>query len=298
MSSSGRPIPPPPGPPRANSGRPIPPPSRSPGAGGWAPSRRQVPGTGARPGMGGSRPGGGAPGRGGPGGGGGFGGRPGGGGGFGGRPGGGPPPPGLRGGPGGRGRPPQRRPRRRRRNLEELEPTQLTTYTPSNAPFPMSRSSWSAARRPRELGPKLNRSAGDVIRFLFLQGEVVTAAQSLSDDMIELFAAEIGAQIRLVDRGRGAGGRAPGEVLRGRRGRARGGPASAPAGGDGHGPRRPRQDAPPRPHPPRQRGVRGSRRDHPAHRRLPDRSRAATGSRSSTPPATRPSPPCGPVAPR
>ena len=36
---------------------------------------------------------------------------------------------------------------------------------------------------------------------MFLQGEVVTAAQSLSDDMIELFAAEIGAQIRLVDRG-------------------------------------------------------------------------------------------------
>jgi translation initiation factor IF-2 len=54
---------------------------------------------------------------------------------------------------------------------------------------------------PRELGPKLNRSAGDVIRFLLLQGEMVTAAQSLSDDMIELFAAEIGAQIRLVDRG-------------------------------------------------------------------------------------------------
>ena len=51
------------------------------------------------------------------------------------------------------------------------------------------------------MGPKLNRSAGDVIRFLFLQGEVVTATQSLSDDMIELFAAEIGAQIRLVDPG-------------------------------------------------------------------------------------------------
>ena len=47
----------------------------------------------------------------------------------------------------------------------------------------------------------MNRSAGDVIRFLFLQGEVVTATQSLSDDMIELFAAEIGAQIRLVDPG-------------------------------------------------------------------------------------------------
>jgi len=151
--------------------------------------------------MGGSRPGGGAPGRGGPGGGGGFGGRPGGGGGFGGRPGGGPPPPGLRGGPGGRGRPPQRRPRRRRRNLEELEPTQLTTYTPSNAPIPDVEVIVERGSTPRELGPKLNRSAGDVIRFLFLQGEVVTAAQSLSDDMIELFAAELGAQIRLVDRG-------------------------------------------------------------------------------------------------
>ena len=151
--------------------------------------------------MGGTRPSGGPPGRGGPGGGGGFGGRPGGGGGFAGRPGGGPPPPGLRGGPGGRGRPPQRRPRRRRRNLEELEPTQLTTYAPSNAPVPDFEVIVERGSTPRELGPKLNRSAGDVIRFLFLQGEVVTAAQSLSDDMIELFAAEIGAQIRLVDRG-------------------------------------------------------------------------------------------------
>jgi translation initiation factor IF-2 len=40
-----------------------------------------------------------------------------------------------------------------------------------------------------------------VSRFLLLQGEVVTATQSLSDDMIELFAAEIGARIRLVDPG-------------------------------------------------------------------------------------------------
>ena len=33
------------------------------------------------------------------------------------------------------------------------------------------------------------------------QGEMVTATQSLSDDMIELFAVEIGAEIRLVDLG-------------------------------------------------------------------------------------------------
>jgi translation initiation factor IF-2 len=53
----------------------------------------------------------------------------------------------------------------------------------------------------RDLGPKLNRSAGDIVRFLMLQGEMVMATQSLSDDMIELFAAEIGAEVRLVDPG-------------------------------------------------------------------------------------------------
>jgi len=47
----------------------------------------------------------------------------------------------------------------------------------------------------------VNRSAGDVVRFLLLQGEMVTATQSLTDDMIELFAAELGADIRLVDPG-------------------------------------------------------------------------------------------------
>jgi translation initiation factor IF-2 len=72
---------------------------------------------------------------------------------------------------------------------------------PSNAPIPDFEVIVERGSTPRELGPKLNRSAGDVIRFLLLQGEMVTAAQSLSDDMIELFAAELGAQIRLVDRG-------------------------------------------------------------------------------------------------
>jgi translation initiation factor IF-2 len=53
----------------------------------------------------------------------------------------------------------------------------------------------------RDLGPKLNRSAGDIVRFLMLQGEMIMATQSLTDDMIELFAAEIGAAVRLVDPG-------------------------------------------------------------------------------------------------
>ncbi len=53
----------------------------------------------------------------------------------------------------------------------------------------------------QELGPKLNRSGADVVRFLFEQGEMVTATQSLTNDMVELFAAELGAQVRLVDPG-------------------------------------------------------------------------------------------------
>ena len=208
-SPSGRPVPPPPGPrpPLGPSGRPIPPP---PGMGGrkasTAPSGPRPggaypPRTGGRP-SGAGRPSGGP---GGPSSSGGFGGRPSGGG-FGGRSGGGAPtgapPAGGRGGGGLAGRrPPQRRARRRRRNLEELEPTQLTTYQPSTAPVPEGEVIIERGSTARDLGPKLNRSAGDIVRFLLLQGEMVMATQSLTDDMIELFAAEIGADVRLVDPG-------------------------------------------------------------------------------------------------
>jgi translation initiation factor IF-2 len=85
--------------------------------------------------------------------------------------------------------------------LEELEPTLMTTYMPSTAPVPDGEIIVERGSTARDLGPKLNRSAGDVIRFLLLQGEMVTATQSLSDDMIELFAAELGAAVRLVDPG-------------------------------------------------------------------------------------------------
>ncbi len=201
LGPSGKPIPPPPGGPlRSSSGRPIPPP---PGLGGRGPGSTPRPGPfggAARP-VGGSRPSGaGAPrgGFGGPRTGGFGGGRPGA---VGGRPTGAPPLGAGRGGPAQRGRPPHRRAKRRRPVQEELEPIQVATYTPSNAPVPDHEVIVERGSTPQELGPKLNRSAGDVIRFLFLQGEAVTAAQSLSDDMIELFAAEIGARIKLVDSG-------------------------------------------------------------------------------------------------
>jgi len=75
------------------------------------------------------------------------------------------------------------------------------SYTPASAPVPDGVSVVERASTPQDLGPKLNRTAADVVRFLMQQGEMVTATQSLSDDMIELFAAEIGAEIRLVDPG-------------------------------------------------------------------------------------------------
>ena len=77
----------------------------------------------------------------------------------------------------------------------------MTAYQPSNAPIPEGEVIVERGSTAQDLGPKLNRSAGDVVRFLFQQGEMVTATMSLSDDMIELFAAEIGATIRLVDPG-------------------------------------------------------------------------------------------------
>ena len=224
----GRPIPPPPGPMSA-SGRPIPPPpgqriapgSRPAGPSGFRPGPGARPGPGSRPGPGtrpgpgarpgpGGRPGGpGGPRPGGPGGARpGFGGpRPGGAGAPGaGAPGGGPRPGGgPGGGPGGPRNGQRRAPRkksraRRRREFDELQP-QFTQYSNSNAPVPegtiIIERGWSA----QEFAPKLNRTAADVVRYMLEHGEMITATMSLSDDQMELFALEVGAEILLVDPG-------------------------------------------------------------------------------------------------
>ncbi len=77
----------------------------------------------------------------------------------------------------------------------------MPTYTSANAPVPEGTVVIERGSSAKDLGPKLNRSAADVVRFLLQQGEMVTANQTLSDDMIELFSAEVGAEIRLVDPG-------------------------------------------------------------------------------------------------
>jgi translation initiation factor IF-2 len=77
----------------------------------------------------------------------------------------------------------------------------IPTYTPQDAAVPEGVVVVERGSSPQVLGPKLNRTAADVVRFLLTNGEMVTATQSLSDDMIELFAAEIGAEVSLVDPG-------------------------------------------------------------------------------------------------
>ena len=227
VGPSGRQIPPPPG------GRRIPPPPGASGPSGPSGARPGLrpgpggarPGPGLRPGPGGARPGGpsrgpagaGAPtgarpggpsrGPGGPGGPGGA--RPGGPGRGPGGAGAGPGGPGRGpGGPGGSGprpsgqrRAPRKKSRARRRaEFEDLQPS-ATSYTASNAPVPQGTILIERGESAHEFAPKLNRAAADVVRFLLEHGEMVTATMTLSDDQMELFALEVGAEILLVDPG-------------------------------------------------------------------------------------------------
>jgi translation initiation factor IF-2 len=53
----------------------------------------------------------------------------------------------------------------------------------------------------QEYGPKLNRTAADVVKFLLNHGEMVAATMALSDDQMEIYALELGADVLLVDPG-------------------------------------------------------------------------------------------------
>ena len=183
-STSGKPIPPPPGRPMSSSGKPIPPPPGQAQAPGSRPAGSRSGGYSARPG-GGPRPGG-------------FGGpRPGGG--PGGPPG-GPRPGGGPGRPSGQRRPPRRSRRRRRRDQDELQPQHLT-LTDRSAPVPEGTIVVERGVSAQEFAPKLNRTAADVVKFLLNNGEMITATQALSDDHMELFALDVGADVLLVDPG-------------------------------------------------------------------------------------------------
>ena len=201
VSPSGKKIPPPPGSPKSISGKPIPPPpgaakskpKSKPDGGGPAPGRRSSPpptsdtkrpssrGEAHKPSGTGPRqddprssapPSAGKPGE-------------------------------QKRGPGSGARRRPKKKGRKRRTTEELQPMDAPplALTPEDVAVPEGVVLLERQSTAQEIAPKLNRTSADVIRFLMEQGEMVTATQTLSDDMIELFAAEIGAEISLIDQG-------------------------------------------------------------------------------------------------
>jgi translation initiation factor IF-2 len=82
--------------------------------------------------------------------------------------------------------------------MDELQPQLSTNYTSSDAPVPEGTVIIERGVSAQEFAPKLNRTAADVVRYLLEHGEMVTATMSLSDDQMELFALEVGAEILLV----------------------------------------------------------------------------------------------------
>ncbi len=74
-------------------------------------------------------------------------------------------------------------------------------YTATDAPVPEGTIVVERGVSSQEFAPKLNRTSADVVRFLLGNGEMVTATMTLSDEQMELFALEVGADLLLVDAG-------------------------------------------------------------------------------------------------
>ena len=77
----------------------------------------------------------------------------------------------------------------------------VPSYSSEDAPVPTGTVVIERSITPLDLGPKFNRTAADVVRFMMQQGEMVTATQSLTDELITAFAVDLGAEVKLVDPG-------------------------------------------------------------------------------------------------
>jgi translation initiation factor IF-2 len=82
-----------------------------------------------------------------------------------------------------------------------MQPSYNSNYTATNAPVPEGTIIIERGVSAQEFAPKLNRTAADVIRFLLQNGEMVTATMTLTDEQMELFALEVGAEVLLVEPG-------------------------------------------------------------------------------------------------
>jgi translation initiation factor IF-2 len=81
-----------------------------------------------------------------------------------------------------------------------LEPASQR-LTPQDAPVPEGEIVVARGSTIQEFAPKLNRTPADLVRILFEAGEMVTATASLADEMIELIAESLGAQVLIVEPG-------------------------------------------------------------------------------------------------
>jgi translation initiation factor IF-2 len=77
----------------------------------------------------------------------------------------------------------------------------MKSYSASDRPVPQGTIVVERGSSAQDFAPRVNRNAADVVRFLLQQGEMVTATMALSDDQMELFALEIGAELLLVEPG-------------------------------------------------------------------------------------------------
>jgi len=77
-------------------------------------------------------------------------------------------------------------------------------FTPQDAPIPEGEVVIPRGITLQEYAPKLNRTTADLVRILFDAGEMVTGTQSLADEMIELIAESLGAEVLLVEPGQEA----------------------------------------------------------------------------------------------
>jgi translation initiation factor IF-2 len=77
----------------------------------------------------------------------------------------------------------------------------MQSYSATGAPVPEGTIVVERGVSAQEFAPRLNRTAADVVLFLMKNGEMVTATMTLTDEQMELFALEIGAELLLVEPG-------------------------------------------------------------------------------------------------
>ena len=82
-----------------------------------------------------------------------------------------------------------------------MRPVDVPTYTPEGAAVPSGTIIIERDGSAQDVGPKLDRTAADIVRYLLQSGEMVMATQTLTDEQIMGFAESVGADVRMVDRG-------------------------------------------------------------------------------------------------